>query len=205
MVDYARLSILGKVAGGRVGLGLTVSREALGMTERVSGSLKHLGIDRKAMRDAIGRTAALTGPDDTDLSVGDYEVAIAIAPAAWAAQGIPSPAEADDSARPGFDDTSGFRSGGRHAAARSSLLAKGDAAVKLATEAIARQIGLAAQRIAETIDAQAMTPQAAGILSLESVEVSFGVTLTVGVEALFTAKSESSAEVTIILSRRPGE
>jgi hypothetical protein len=85
------------------------------------------------------------------------------------------------------------------------LLAKGDGAVKLATEAIARQIGLAAQRIAETIDAQAISSVSTGTLSLESVKVSFGVTLTAGVEALFTAKSESSAEVTITLTRRAGE
>jgi|ERR1035441_654235 hypothetical protein len=148
-----------------------------------------------AVRRPRGMTS-LGGSDETGLSVGDYEVAVAIVPAGNLHR--PSfPAQETATAGPGFDETSG-----RHAAGRSSLLAKGDAAVKLATEAIARQIGLAAQRIAEAIDTQAISSPASGVLDLESVEVSFGVTLSVGVEAMFTAKSESSAEVTIILSRR---
>lgn len=140
--------------------------------------------------------ASLASLDETGVSVGEYEVAVAIVSADNPPGRRSFPAQ-EAAAGPGFDQTSG-----RHAAGRSSLLAKGDAAVKLATEAIAQQIGLAAQRIAEVIDAQAISSPASGTLDLESVEVSFGVTLTAGVEAMFTAKSESSAEVTIILSRR---
>jgi hypothetical protein len=147
----------------------------------------------------------LAAPEDADLSVGDYEVAVAVVPAGTLAYGPLFSSGEDDQGKPGFDQTSGIRSQGRHVAGRPSLLAKGDGAVKLATEAIARQIGLAAQRIAETIDAQAISSVSTGTLSLESVKVSFGVTLTAGVEALFTAKSESSAEVTITLTRRAGE
>jgi Trypsin-co-occurring domain 1 len=147
----------------------------------------------------------LAGPEDNDLSVGDYEVAVAVVPAGSLFRGPISSSGDDDQGQPGFDQTSGTRSLGRHVAGRPTLLAKGDTAVKVATEAIARQIGLAAQRIAETIDAQAISSASNGTLSLESVEVSFGVTLTAGVEALFTAKSESSAEVTITLSRRAAD
>lgn len=147
----------------------------------------------------------MTEADDADLLVGDYEVAVAIAPAAVSTQGPSFPAEENAGTGPGFDETSGLHSHGRHAAEGRSLLAKGDAAVKLATEAIARQIGLAAQRIAQSVDTTAISPPASGGLALESVEVSFGVTLTAGIEALFTAKSESSAEVTIILRRRSAE
>jgi hypothetical protein len=146
---------------------------------------------------------SLTEPDNTDIALGDYEVAIAVAPDFRSSQ-EGARREENDRTEPGFDETS-WRPQWHYAAGRSSLLAKGDAAVKFATEAIARQIGVAAQRIAETIEAQTVTPANPGALSLDSIEVSFGVTLTAGVEALFTVKSESSAEVTIILSRRPAE
>lgn len=139
---------------------------------------------------------SLAGVDESGLAVGEYEVAVAIASVIDPSH-VPSFPAQGTGARPGFDQTSG-----RHAAGRSSLLAKGDAAVELATEAIARQIGLAAKRIAEAIDTQTTSSPASGSLDLESVEISFGVTLSAGVEALFTAKSESSAEVTIVLSRR---
>jgi hypothetical protein len=153
-------------------------------------------MDVGAARQLRGMTS-LAGSDETGVSVGGYEVAVAIVPADNLAHRPVFPPQDTTAPGPGFDQTSG-----RHAAGRSSLLAKGDAAVKLATEAIARQIGLAAQRIAEGIDTQAISPPASGGLDLESVEVSFGVTLSAGIEAMFTAKSESSAEVTITFSRR---
>jgi hypothetical protein len=83
----------------------------------------------------------------------------------------------------------------------SELIVKGDAAVKAATEALAKQIGETAQRIASQISAQTATPSASGHLGIESIEVSFGVTLTGGVQALFTAQAESSAQVTVTFSR----
>jgi hypothetical protein len=86
----------------------------------------------------------------------------------------------------------------------SELIVKGEAAVKAATEALAKQIGLTAQRIAEEIGAQTITPSPSGRLGIESVEVSFGVTLTGGVQALFTAQAESSALVTVKFSRPAG-
>ena len=48
-----------------------------------------------------------------------------------------------------------------------------------------------------------MTAPESGKLGLESVEVSFGITLSAGVQALFTAQAESSAQVSITLVRRP--
>ena len=147
----------------------------------------------------------MTEAGHADVPAGDYQVAVAIAPAGGFSLGRSDEAGGDAGARPGFDETSGRHSGGRHMAGVAPVLARGDAAAKLATEAIARQIGLAAQRIAEAIDAQVIAAPTASNLALESVEVSFGITLTAGIEALFTAKSESSAEVTIILSRRSPE
>ncbi|HEX7160074.1 MAG TPA: hypothetical protein VF223_02430 [Trebonia sp.] len=138
-------------------------------------------------------------PFDIVQSSGEYEVAVAITPAAGEGR-APRPGDDGDGVAPGFDQTAGFRSQGRQA--RDYLLEKGDEAVRIATESIARQIGAAAQRIATALDAQASQPAAPGSLSLESVEVSFGVTLSAGVEALFTAMAESSAQVTVVLRRR---
>jgi hypothetical protein len=142
----------------------------------------------------------MTLPLDIVEDSGEYEVAVAITPRTGQGR-APLPHDDGDGVAPGFDETAGFRSQGRQA--RDFLLEKGDEAVRVATESIARQVGLAAQRIAMALDAQASTPAAPRSLSLESVEVSFGVTLSAGVEALFTAMAESSAQVTIVLSRRP--
>jgi len=142
-------------------------------------------------------------PGETEPPLGQYEVAVAIAPVARVFPRTPFPAAegGDDGGGPGFDETSGFRQHGRHAA--QVVLAKGDAAVKLATESIARQIGVAAQRIALAVQTQGLSATPPGTLALDSVEVTFGVTLTAGVEAMFTATEESSVRVTIVLSRQP--
>jgi hypothetical protein len=39
-------------------------------------------------------------------------------------------------------------------------------------------------------------------MAVESIEVSFGVTLAAGVQAMFTAQAESSVQVTVTLSPR---
>ncbi len=134
-------------------------------------------------------------PGGTVESSGEYDVAVAIVPPS-----VSVPDRDGDDVAPGFDQTSGFRSQGRQA--RNFLVEKGDEAVRVATESIAHQVGLAAQRIATVIDAQTSTPAMPSSLPLESVEVSFGVTLSAGVQSLFTAMSESSAQVTIVLRRR---
>jgi hypothetical protein len=104
---------------------------------------------------------------------------------------------------PGYDEAEGRRGWGRPVADRVTVvIEKGEDAVRAATEAIAAQIGVTAQQIAVSIEQQAISHPAPGRLGLESVEVSFGVTLTGGVQALFTAEAESSAQVTITLARR---
>jgi hypothetical protein len=118
-------------------------------------------------------------------------------------QMVPAPRTASaagaDSSIAGFEDAKG---GWRHPAENVPILIeKGEDAVRAATEAIARQIGLAAQRIARSVEEQVVTSSAAAALDLDSVSVSFGVTLTTGLQAMFTAQAESSAQVTITLSR----
>jgi hypothetical protein len=144
-----------------------------------------------------------TVPGETEPPLGQYEVAVAIAPVLGPSPGTPFSAAEDGDAGggPGFDETAGFRQHGRHAA--QVVMAKGDAAVKLATESIARQIGVAAERIALAIQTPGLSASPPGTLALDSVEVTFGVTLTAGIEAMFTATEESSVRVTIVLSRRP--
>ena len=81
-------------------------------------------------------------------------------------------------------------------------LEPGERAVKIATDALAGQIAATAQRIATVIDQAQVNFSSSAAFGLERVEVSFGVTLSAGVQALFTAQAESSAQITITLSRR---
>ena len=123
--------------------------------------------------------------NDSNDTLPAFEVAVAI--------------QSVDSSRPrlpGYSEASEQR-------LRERLVVKGDAAVKAATEAIANQIGITAQRIATSIDAETLAQADPGKFGVDSVEVSFGVTLTGGVQALFTAQTESSAQVTVTLTRRP--
>ena len=101
------------------------------------------------------------------------------------------------SAIPGYDEAFGRRS---LAQRPLSHIERGDEAVRIATEAIAGQIGIAAQRIAAGIGQQ-MPAADHGNFHLEEVEVSFGVTLAAGIQTLFTVQAESSAQVTVRLSR----
>ena len=104
----------------------------------------------------------------------------------------------------GLTRAAGLKLPGRHGVDQPPvLIVKGEEAVRIATEAIAEQIGVAARRIATSIEAQVLTERELGELTLESVEVSFGITLAAGMQALFTAKAESSAQVNITLARRP--
>jgi hypothetical protein len=84
------------------------------------------------------------------------------------------------------------------------LVQAGAAAVREAADAIAGGIGLVAANLAEAIDAR-IPPATPGALELETVQVSFGITLAGGVQALFTSQVESSAQVTVTLSRRPAD
>lgn len=123
--------------------------------------------------------------------VGGFEVAVAI-------QAVPAAGTAGGSG-PGYDEASGerewlTRQGG-------VVLEKGQQAVREATEAMARQIDITARTIAAQIGAQSDDFAATGGFHVDAVEVSFGITLSGGVQALFTAQAESSAQVTISMTR----
>ena len=150
----------------------------------------------------------VVGPEEGDVMTSEpgspaltFEVGVAIM---GTVEDVTMPADRDDKrgqVLPGYDDASGLKPFGRYAADR--VLVKGEEAAKVATEAIAGQIGLAAQRIAAVIESQAVAAPQPGELGLDSVEVSFGITLTGGIQALFTAQAASSAQVNITLTRRP--
>jgi hypothetical protein len=126
----------------------------------------------------------------------DFEVAIAVAPIESDILGRGH----ESSGVPGYDESWG-RKGESRIAEGGALLKKGDDALRVATEAIASQIGIAARRIAEAIESQSLEPSEPEHLALKSVEISFGVTLTAGVQAYFTAQGSSSVQVTITLGR----
>jgi hypothetical protein len=124
-----------------------------------------------------------------------YQVGVAIIP-------VPAVAGALPESTLGYDEAAGMR--GRHATdPRSRIAAVGEEAARIATEELAKQVAVTAQRFAAALDSDAVAHPGPGELGVESVEVTFGVTLTGGVQALFTAQAESSAQVTITLSRRP--
>lgn len=130
---------------------------------------------------------------------GSYDVGVAIVPIAEIAAATPDDGHhASEGSVPGYDDVLGRRKSLEHPAAQ---IERGDAAVQAATEAIASQVGITAQRIAEAID-QKIAPPSGQNLAIEEVEVTFGISLAAGVQALFTAQAQSSAQVTIRLSRQ---
>ena len=131
-------------------------------------------------------------------SGGGYEVAIAVMPVGDVGGQSDTSSERSGGHLPGHDDAIGRPWGQR----RAVLLEQGEEAVRVATEALARQIAVTAQRIGAVIEEQQVVSSAPETFGLESVQVSFGVTLSVGVQTLFTAQAESSAQVAITLSRR---
>lgn len=128
-----------------------------------------------------------------------YEVGVAIIPAI-STRDVEHESAGTTGGIPGFDETLGWSLA--RTDDRLTLIEKGEEAVRAATEAIAAQIGLTAQRIAAAIEGQIDETANQGQLGLTSVEVSFGVTLSAGLQALFTAQTESSVLVTITLSRQ---
>jgi hypothetical protein len=149
----------------------------------------------------------VTAPD-SETSAEPFDVGVAVMPLR---QMVPAPRtesspsagnSSSGSSIAGFEEAKG---GWRHPAETVPILIeKGEDAVRAATEAVAGQIGLAAQRLARSIEERmAISPSAGAALDLDSVSVSFGVTLTVGLQAMFTAQADSSVQVTITLSRPP--
>lgn len=133
---------------------------------------------------------------------GGFEVAVAFVPLAETREGRPAARqEPAEESLPGISDASGWRLFGQPQDQRTTVLQKGEDVLARATEALAGQIGLTAQRIADAIGRQEASPPAVGALELDTVQVSFGITLSAGVQTVFTAQSQSSVQVTISLSR----
>src|ERR1700731_4474731 len=128
--------------------------------------------------------------NDAGAGQADYEVGVAVLPLDTELGGRGT--GPGSSTVPGYEDLRGGRSG-------ALLVRKGQQIVDATTEALAAQIARSAAQIAQTISAQIGPVAGSGQLGLESVDVSFGVTLTAGLQALFTAQGESSVLVTITL------
>jgi hypothetical protein len=137
----------------------------------------------------------VTIPEQASAAAARFEVAVAVTPLEDAVD------RRADGSPPGVSEATSWRRTGRTPGQGPVLLEKGDEIVRRTTEALAGQIGMTARQIAETIGRQEETAPAPGVIALDSVEVSFGVTLSAGVQALFTAQAESSVQVTITLSR----
>lgn len=143
---------------------------------------------------------------DASSSPASYDVGVAVLPLRGSAGGRDNDREVaspGSTGIPGYDDVVGRKGFG--ADKRSPIIVRGEAAVRDATEAIASQIGVTALRLAASIEVEAAKSPAPPTLRLESVAVSFGVTLISGVQAMFTAQAESSAQVTITLSRHSSD
>ncbi len=154
-----------------------------------------------------------SGPDA--IVAGQYEIGVAIMPLSA------NLADGSDSAGkiagiPGYEDTIGRGAGQR--ADRPGMIQKGEAALDAAIDSIAGRIELIAQRISSALASSAQSPEQAAsapelaasvpeqaapaVFGIESVQVSFGITLSAGLQTVFTAQAESSAQVTLTLSRQ---
>lgn len=134
-----------------------------------------------------------------------YDVGVAVLPLRGGAgerDNDRQAAEPEAGSIPGFDDIIGRKRFHLPDQAAPVIL-RGEAAVQAATEAIADQIAVTAKRLAASIEIEVAKSPAPSTLSLESVALSFGVTLTSGIQAMFTAQAGSSVQVTITLSRQP--
>jgi hypothetical protein len=111
----------------------------------------------------------------------------------------------DREGRDPYDEAIGGRWLG---AGRDKLVGLGEDAVRLASTAVAAQVATVAEQVAARLERSAISQAYPGQLALDTVELTFGVTLTAGtgsaINAFVTAEGESSFEVTISLTRRPG-
>lgn len=149
----------------------------------------------------------MTQDQDGTAFAGHFEVAVAFAPVEEVRVVSPGGAlaPAEDGGIPGTKEAAGNlrfwqRQEGQQ---RPTLVEKGEEIARKATEALAGQIGATAKLIAEAIGRQqaAALPAEASAFDLDSVEVQYGVTLSAGLQTVFTAQAESSVQVTITLTR----
>jgi hypothetical protein len=129
-----------------------------------------------------------------------YDVAVAVMPVGGEESGGQMSPQESSGSLPGYDDALG-RPWGR---ARPTVLHRGEEAVETATEALAKQIAATARRMAAILEEQQLVTPSRETLGLESVQITFGVTFSAGVQTLFTAQAGSSAQVAITLSRHNG-
>lgn len=136
----------------------------------------------------------------TSGGAGPYEVGVAIMPLPPRGQAGPEPSD-HVVGIPGYQDTIGKHSSRIDGIA---MVQRGEDALYAAIDAIGGQIALIAQRIGSSIEVSAQSSQDAGsqAFGIESVQVSFGITLSAGLQTVFTAQAESSAQVTLTLSRQ---
>ena len=135
-------------------------------------------------------------PDEPANLIAGFEVGVALTPLGLELAGSADSAERSESdGVPGYEDLIGGKR-------TSVLFEKGEQFVNSATEALATQIAKSADHIARVINEQVSAQPRPGLMELESVDVSFGVTLSSGIQAMFTAQADSSAMVTISLRRR---
>jgi Trypsin-co-occurring domain 1 len=157
----------------------------------------------------VGLVAGTVEDRENSTAMPRFEVAVAFAsPDALQTTGPGTAGEAGaagdpDDGIPGVDDAAwSLRRQPRPPGSPPVLVQMGQDIVRDATDALAAQIGATARRIADSIGQQDQEPAKPGTFALDSVEVAFGVTLTGGVQTLFTLQAESSVQVTITLSRR---
>lgn len=136
--------------------------------------------------------------------LGEFDVGVAIVAADGVAVGARDHIDGSPVTPRGYEETLGAKHSGAGAGRLPVVVVKGRDAVRAAGEAIAGEIGEVSYRIAEAIEAREVAPSQPGTLGLESVQVSFGITLIGGVQAFFTAQAESSVQVTITLTRAGG-
>jgi len=137
-------------------------------------------------------------PDQRASSIDALEVGVAVIPLPQMVPPQRPATPGTEKGVPGFEET---RGGTRPRSPDKPpfLIQKGEDAVQAATEAIARQIRLVTERISASVADQIAARPVADGLDLESVSVSFGISLMAGVQTLFTAQGESSVQVTITL------
>lgn len=119
---------------------------------------------------------------------GLFEVGVYVHPAAGGDE---------TDAVPGYDNASG-----RWGERGQRAVVRGREAVRAAVDAVGSGVGQAAEQLVDAV-ARQLPPDVPGELGVDTIQVSFGVTLAGGVQALFTAQSQSSATVTVTMSRRP--
>lgn len=128
-----------------------------------------------------------------------YDVAIAIMPTVPIQTNSAMIGDRDTTAQsvPGFEDTRGGRASSERR--DNALIERGEQAVAAAADAVAGQIGTVVARIAKAVEHETALSLDAESPSVESVEVSFGITLTAGLTTVFTAQGGSSVQVTVTL------